>query len=94
MKNGQQRGKTARAPQQPVRRSPIRYSKSAASKPYALREPTTGLYAVLGDPAMREAARLDYLSNATRFRTSADALIAARACGVADQPHEIERVDA
>jgi hypothetical protein len=67
---------------------------AAPERPYVLREPTTGLYAVFGDPGHKRAARLDYQANATRFATSAEALVAAGAAGITSQPHELVRVDA
>lgn len=86
--------KAARAAAQRGRRSPTRYPKSTPEQPYAVCEPTTGLYAVFGDPALKPSARLDYERHASRFATANDALIAASAAGLSSQPHELVRIDA
>jgi hypothetical protein len=72
----------------------VSYPKGAPEQPYAVREPTTGLYAVFGAPGFKPAARLDYQRNASRFATSSDALVAVSVAGLNSQPHELVRIDA
>ena len=57
---------------------------------YLIEEPTTGLYAVLTPDGPRLARR----AKASRFTTARDAVLATQGTAVAEQAHELVRVDA
>lgn len=61
-----------------------------ANPHYLIQQPTTGLYVHFGPHRQTLTAAPD----ATRFRTATDAVLATQGTAVAEQAHELVRVDA